>query len=387
LAQDLPALRARGEGQSIEYMRGFPEQARELAKEIAAFASSNAGTILIGVGDDGSLVGLEPVPVSPADRDQLLRRVEGICHGVIKPAVTPTVRFASEGTRVVMVVDVPKGREPVYYCQNIPYVRHLSQSRPAEPTEVVALVSDFLRGSRSTSESDGYASALSGVVFPVAEVLILADQLRERRLNPWIGQLKSSFASAARSARSSAANEHIHSHGHSDILLRFSRATEAVALHRPALGQESWREFEKLVAEAAAVAKDIDSSLTSLLHQDQESTQRYVLRVRAFGREIADIAARIHERRRGDALAGDLGHASMIGANLLHAYFFPFNHIPEPLRRKLWTSGRSLHVAETLRISHSDGDIDTLQDSLEKAAVDILDFADGCQAALRNGGA
>ena len=44
-SQDLPVLRARGEGQDLEYMEAFPQNTRELAKEIAAFAASNSGSV------------------------------------------------------------------------------------------------------------------------------------------------------------------------------------------------------------------------------------------------------------------------------------------------------------------------------------------------------
>ena len=48
-SKDLPVLRARGENQDLEYMESFPQTARDLAREIAAFATTNQGTILIGV--------------------------------------------------------------------------------------------------------------------------------------------------------------------------------------------------------------------------------------------------------------------------------------------------------------------------------------------------
>ena len=82
---------AQGEGQTIEFMQSFPEQAHELAKEIAAFATSNADTILIGVNDEGSCVGISAC--SAKERDLLLRRVEGICRGKVKPAITPIAGF------------------------------------------------------------------------------------------------------------------------------------------------------------------------------------------------------------------------------------------------------------------------------------------------------
>ncbi len=76
LSNDLPVLRSRGENQDLEYMASFPTNTRELAKEIAAFATSNDGIILIGVSDEGELLGLDDAKTSQG-RDQLLRRVEG----------------------------------------------------------------------------------------------------------------------------------------------------------------------------------------------------------------------------------------------------------------------------------------------------------------------
>src|SRR5258705_138303 len=91
LSRDLPILRSRGEGQELEYMATFPSNTRELAKEIAAFATSNAGTILIGVGDSGDIVGLSSCATAEG-RDQLIRRLEGISRGTVQPAVTPTAK-------------------------------------------------------------------------------------------------------------------------------------------------------------------------------------------------------------------------------------------------------------------------------------------------------
>src|ERR1700730_16378017 len=60
-SKQLPILCAQGEGQTLEYMRTFPDNARELAKEIAAFATSNSGTILIGANSDGECVGIPAI--------------------------------------------------------------------------------------------------------------------------------------------------------------------------------------------------------------------------------------------------------------------------------------------------------------------------------------
>ena len=127
-------------------MENFPANARELAKEIAAFATSNAGTILIGVSDSGELVGL-PSCATADGRDQIIRRLEGITRGTVRPAVTPTARFALENGVIVLVLSVPKGLQPVYYSSNTPYVRHLTEARPAEPHEVIERVTEYLQRS------------------------------------------------------------------------------------------------------------------------------------------------------------------------------------------------------------------------------------------------
>ena len=43
----------------MEYMAEFPKNTSELAKEIAAFATSNAGMIFLGVSNEGELLGLK----------------------------------------------------------------------------------------------------------------------------------------------------------------------------------------------------------------------------------------------------------------------------------------------------------------------------------------
>jgi len=101
LSNDLPILRAQGEGQHLEYKRVFPENTSKLAKEIAAFATSNQGTILIGVSDSGDLVGIDGANDLTV-RDNLLKRLEGICRGAVKPSITPIAKFAIENKLVVL---------------------------------------------------------------------------------------------------------------------------------------------------------------------------------------------------------------------------------------------------------------------------------------------
>ncbi len=121
------------EGQELEFMRDFPTQARDIAKEIAAFATSNSGTIYIGIAEDKSIIGISE------SSDSIQDRMAGICQKTIRPAIVPLLEFIEVDNKSVAKISVPKGPEPVYYVNNIPYMRNLTASEPATPDQVKEL--------------------------------------------------------------------------------------------------------------------------------------------------------------------------------------------------------------------------------------------------------
>ena len=143
---DLETALADGEGQAIESMEQFPENARELAKEIAAFASSNPGHILVGVDNAGKVAGIQGC-AGTLQQDKLRLRVEGVSSNSVVPPVAVRVRFEQFRRRWVMWMDVPRGPQPFYSAGDVPYVRHGTMSRPAQWLEVVERVRTHLANS------------------------------------------------------------------------------------------------------------------------------------------------------------------------------------------------------------------------------------------------
>ena len=74
LSAALPGLCARGEGQATEFKTELPAQAHDIAKSIAAFASSNDGLLIYGVSDDGQILGLAEAS-DPKWRDRTQQRL------------------------------------------------------------------------------------------------------------------------------------------------------------------------------------------------------------------------------------------------------------------------------------------------------------------------
>ena len=130
------ALR-RGEGQDVEFKQAKPGN-NKLARKIAAFATSNAGRIFLGITDEGRVVGLRNCQGSK-ERDDLRNDIDNICSNNVRPPITAGIEFVEWDGMTVCAISVPKGLASIYYVNNVPYVRRGSQSRPADPAEVEAI--------------------------------------------------------------------------------------------------------------------------------------------------------------------------------------------------------------------------------------------------------
>lgn len=142
LAHFVEAVIAGGEGPRAEFKREFPAQARDLAHEAAAFASTDGGVILLGVDDKGEVAGLPDLTTTNATA-AFKARVEGAIRAV-EPGVAVSIRFERVGSKTVCVVEVPRGLAAIYYVDSRPYIRVGSESRPAKPAEVDRLFRERL---------------------------------------------------------------------------------------------------------------------------------------------------------------------------------------------------------------------------------------------------
>ena len=273
LSGELPLLRDRGEGQHLEFMARYPANGHELSKEIAAFASSNPGTILVGVGDDGSLVGLDGVD-TPEGRDQLCRRIEGVCSGNVRPAITPVVKFAKEGEAVVLAIEVPRGAQPVYYSRNTPYVRHVSSSRPAEPHEVIERVGEWLATNPLAPATDDEGSRfLSSLAATLIEVLIYGGEFEKRNVNPWLDLARTQLGSAGEELRRLASEDSAGKKGLEDRLRSIADKLDAAASHRLAMGGDSWKSLAGYVASAVSEAAQLKAEHIDTVSLSAEAKQ------------------------------------------------------------------------------------------------------------------
>lgn len=353
-SKELPVLRARGEGQHLEYMESFPQQARELAKEIAAFASSNQGVILLGVSDSGDLVGL-PDAKTPEGRDTFIRRIEGICRGTVKPAITPKVSFAVEGNEIVLVILIPKGSQPVYYSENRPCVRHLSESRPAEPHEVVEIIRRWLQtNAPASTEEDGSSEVMTELLRLLTDLVIYGEEINHRDINPWLDLALNQFRYASATLRQMAALPVAIEHGLTPELESLADSLDAILAIPIVMGY--WENFERHVREAVEKAKAIkhqffDSHGLTLAHLS-EVKESLLSQARKL-RSLDSRAEKLIEQGRLDDVQTE---ASEIGLALLHFGYLPLDGLKEGLSQVIQAIGHDLHLIETAQICMDGGE-------------------------------
>ncbi len=132
---DVKNLAQTGEGKYLEFKRTIPS-AEKIAREIAAFANTNGGTLLIGVDDDKALVGVDGYH----EEEFLLNKAT---NEVCSPAVKITIEVVHFGERDLLVIRVPEVEKKPVYVQgkkgNTVYIRKGDQNKVAS-SELVAVM-------------------------------------------------------------------------------------------------------------------------------------------------------------------------------------------------------------------------------------------------------
>lgn len=354
LSAKLPSLREQGEGQSLEYKQFFPKQGWGLAQEIAAFATSNDGLILIGVADDGELIGL-PDADTPNKRDALCRRVEGICTEVVAPSLTPSISFLQEAGQTVMAISVAKGPEPVYYCDGRPYLRHLSESRRARPHEVVRKVRESL--GLPEDEPENPLAALAGQAADSVFRIIEGGATHEiGEASPNVLRTPAEFQGAADGLRSLAASDESVSAGWRDDLLTLADLADEAAEFPVFLEPESAAEKDSRISAAVECAKQLYDKRIDPVPVSKRRSQGAVADLRRNARELSQLAQRIEAEGGLKKVADIQLKVGLIGFYVQARAWWGLHHYPRDIVDPLRSVARKLCRTESLPV-FADGGI------------------------------
>lgn len=135
------------EGKTLEFKRDLSSPTKPL-RTIVAFANSAGGRLVIGVDDDGTVVGV----TDPLAEEE---RITSLIADRISPQLVPAIDLVTVGEVTILVADVPLStRRPHFMTDLGPeqgvYVRLGSTTRQADP----ALVAELERNARGVAFED-----------------------------------------------------------------------------------------------------------------------------------------------------------------------------------------------------------------------------------------
>lgn len=105
----LSKLIANGEGLQLDFKFNVTSS-RKIAKSIVAFANSVGGTLLIGVKDNGKIVGVDP--------DEELYMLEDAVNSFVKPTPAYQVENIMVDRKVVLAMHINQGLNKPYYLND-----------------------------------------------------------------------------------------------------------------------------------------------------------------------------------------------------------------------------------------------------------------------------
>lgn len=234
------------EGQEIEFMEDYPSNANELSKEIAAFATSNAATIYLGVADDGTIVGISAVRElgNQLGKDSISNRLAGLTQRVVKPPIIVTVDFIEIEGNIVVKINVPKGVEPVYNSKDIPHIRNLTSSDRATPDQVKELHRQYFLGEGAIKEVNETQNFLTNVLFQLSDFQILWFDYENRSVNPDLDQMRYDMGSTGEILLKLSMDSKADELGLSNELRQLGDMLEEITRHQFYMnGGKSWKGF------------------------------------------------------------------------------------------------------------------------------------------------
>ena len=120
-----------GEGYNVEFKVRVPSIVRELTEEICAFANADGGYLLIGVDDNGQIIG------TGLENDKRSAIQGSISE--ISPALHCDMYAVNIEDKTVWVIDVPSGKDKPYIFSGSIYVREGQTRRNfAQPKKCAA---------------------------------------------------------------------------------------------------------------------------------------------------------------------------------------------------------------------------------------------------------
>jgi ATP-dependent DNA helicase RecG len=103
----------KGEGKTIEFKQVMPS-AEKLSKTVVSFANMAGGKMIIGVTDDGKIVGIDNNEITSQ-----MDRISNILHGSVHPMIIPEIYTYTVEEKTLLVIEVYPSQLKPHFLKNL----------------------------------------------------------------------------------------------------------------------------------------------------------------------------------------------------------------------------------------------------------------------------
>ena len=167
----LSQLLAQGESEQVEFKSGVSKEFH-VEEAACAFLNAQGGTIVVGVKDDGRLVG---VPAAEDNAQEVQQRL----LAAISPPAPLSVTVENMDGKKLIVINVPQGLEKPYVCKGKIMVRRGADVVPAVASDI-----SYLIGQRAHTEARWERLPALGVEEDAFDAILIrkvAETIKVRR--------------------------------------------------------------------------------------------------------------------------------------------------------------------------------------------------------------
>lgn len=276
------------------------------------------------------------------DRDALSKRIVGVCRD-IEPPVRPVFTWAAQDSKIILAIKVSKGREPLYYVDGRPYIRHASVSRPAEPAEVIDAVRAYLATGGSVEDDSAGTSFLSRLAGVLAGALRWGDTEPEMRsLTPWVDEWAEFARQSAFVLRDLGAEDLALEKGLDERLEQMATLLEEVAEFHHALGGGD--DFNSVTAKARDAAWGLMDDFIRPVPVNasaQSEVQQFIVKT---ARKLADLWKRAAKEPFGGQVERGQRECGQAGRKLMEFSYYRLDFVTNGDLQALREIGRDLCV-------------------------------------------
>ena len=134
---EISELIRKGEYETIEFKKSLAES-REIGETVCAFLNKRGGVILIGVDDDGNVVGVRV-------RHGTLENLSNFIRETIRPKPIFSIEVYAVENKVIIFIEIPEGRDKPYFFKGRAFIRIDAVNKLLEREEIFEMASRYLK--------------------------------------------------------------------------------------------------------------------------------------------------------------------------------------------------------------------------------------------------